>query len=86
MFSGARSSYETPDGLITNSSAPGTRPDTLPAGPRDETVADELGVQSGHFGAHAGDGDLGLDPADIPGSNLGVIALHHGAVSLVQFG
>ena len=30
MFSGARSSYETPEGLITNRSAPGTRPETLP--------------------------------------------------------
>jgi hypothetical protein len=30
MFSGARSSYETPDGLMTNRSAPGTRPDTFP--------------------------------------------------------
>src|SRR3546814_5764409 len=30
MFSGASSSYETPDGLMTNRSAPGTRADTLP--------------------------------------------------------
>jgi hypothetical protein len=31
MLSAARSSYETPLGLITSRSAPGTRAETLPA-------------------------------------------------------
>ena len=30
MFSGVRSSYDTPDGLITKRSSPGTRPETFP--------------------------------------------------------
>jgi hypothetical protein len=64
MFSGARSSYDTPDGLMTKRSSPGsppsrTRPDTLPP-VHHEAVTDQLSVQTCDIGANAGDRGLRL--------------------------
>ena len=81
MFSGPRSSYETPRGLDHEEVGAGHSARDVPAGPDDESVADQLGVERGDLGAYPRDRDLGLDVADVPVALLGILALDHGTVS-----
>ena len=56
MFSGVRSSYETPGRLDHEEVLAGHATGDVPAGPDDESVAHEFGMQGCHVGADGGDG------------------------------